>query len=107
MIKQRALEYAIELETAVLEIANGKRKPNNLPVEPVMQLIQFTKEQAALSQDATREPVGAVFYIPNDKYPKATFNTLDIPNGALLYTEAMPNKDADLVFIAQRQGVLG
>jgi hypothetical protein len=46
-------------------------------------------------QAQASEPVGGVFYLPNDKYPKATFNTLDIAEGSLLYTSP-PNTQQKL-----------
>lgn len=40
------LGFADELETAVHEVASGSRKPSKIPVEPILALIQFARNQA-------------------------------------------------------------
>jgi hypothetical protein len=35
--------YATELEAAVMEVANGERKPVKLPIEPMVRLIHFAR----------------------------------------------------------------
>lgn len=42
-----ALRFAIELEAAIMEVANGARKPSKLPVEPMARLIQHARDTAA------------------------------------------------------------
>lgn len=42
-----ALAFAAELETVIGEIANGKRKPQNIPMEPMIALISFARAKAA------------------------------------------------------------
>ena len=39
-----AIKFADELETALSEIANGKRKPQNISREPMIALIQFARD---------------------------------------------------------------
>jgi hypothetical protein len=38
-----ARKFADELEVVVGEIANGKRKANRIPMEPIARLIQFAR----------------------------------------------------------------
>jgi hypothetical protein len=42
-----AIKYADELEAAIGEIMNGKRKPDRIPVEPIVKLIQFARDAVA------------------------------------------------------------
>lgn len=42
----KALEYAAELELAIGEIMTGQRNPRNMPVEPIMALIQYARDKA-------------------------------------------------------------
>ncbi len=46
---EEALKFADELEQAIGEIANGKRKPQNIPLEPMCVLIQFARDRALSS----------------------------------------------------------
>lgn len=41
-----ALKFAAELELAIGEIMAGKRKPANIPMEPMVALIQFARDNA-------------------------------------------------------------
>lgn len=41
-----ALAFADELEAVIGEIANGKRKPQNIPMEPMIALISFARTTA-------------------------------------------------------------
>lgn len=43
---EEALKFADELERVIGEIANGKRKPQNIPMEPMCVLIQFARDRA-------------------------------------------------------------
>lgn len=43
---EEALKFADELERVISEIANGKRKPQNIPMEPMCVLIQFARDRA-------------------------------------------------------------
>jgi len=45
--KEDALRFADELENVLSEIANGVRKPKNIPLEPMIALIQFARDNAA------------------------------------------------------------
>jgi hypothetical protein len=47
-----ALKFADELELVISEIANGKRKPQNIPMEPMCVLIQFARDRATPSNVA-------------------------------------------------------
>lgn len=42
---EHALEFANELEEAIGEVANGRRKVSKLPIEPMARLIQFVRDQ--------------------------------------------------------------
>jgi hypothetical protein len=42
--KEDAVKFADELENALSEIANGKRKPQKIPLEPMIALIQFARD---------------------------------------------------------------
>lgn len=42
--KNEALDAANEMEKVLSEIANGKRKPQNIPMEPLVALIQFARD---------------------------------------------------------------
>ena len=42
--KKEALQAASILETVLSEIASGKRKPSNIPLEEIIQLIQFARD---------------------------------------------------------------
>lgn len=42
--KEVAMSAADELETVLSEIANGKRKPHKIPIEPMVRLIQFARD---------------------------------------------------------------
>jgi len=43
---EEALKFADELERVISEICNGKRKPQNIPMEPMCVLIQFARDRA-------------------------------------------------------------
>lgn len=43
-----ALAFASELERAIGEIMIGKRKPANIPTEPMIALIQFARDNAGV-----------------------------------------------------------
>lgn len=49
----QALDCAYDLETAIGEVANGTRKPEKLPVEPIVKLIQYVRDlcESALSRE--------------------------------------------------------
>ena len=40
---ENVLQFAQDLETAIHEIATGKRKPANIPMEPMIALIQWAR----------------------------------------------------------------
>ena len=44
LTKEEAMQAADELEIALSEIINRKRKPGNIPVEPIARLIQFARD---------------------------------------------------------------
>lgn len=41
-----AKKFADELENCIGEILEGKRKPQNMPLEPIVALIQFVRDNA-------------------------------------------------------------
>lgn len=41
---EEALQHAKDLETAIGEIGNGKRKASKMPMEPLIALIQFVRD---------------------------------------------------------------
>ncbi len=43
---KEAIKFADDLETAIGEIANGKRKRQNIPMEPMVALIQYARDNA-------------------------------------------------------------
>lgn len=43
---EEALKFADKLERVIGEICNGKRKPQNIPMEPMCVLIQFVRDRA-------------------------------------------------------------
>lgn len=46
-----ALACADEVEAAIMEIMNGKRKPGKMPLEPMVRLAQFARDaQASLAR---------------------------------------------------------
>jgi hypothetical protein len=46
--KEEVLQFADELENVLSEIVNGVRKPKNIPLEPMIALIQFARDNATL-----------------------------------------------------------
>lgn len=46
-----ALTYADELERVIGEIATGKRKPQNIPTEPMIALIAFARAKVVATTD--------------------------------------------------------
>ncbi len=49
---EQALADAAELETVLGEIANGRRKPANIPMQPMCGSIQFARDVAAREKAA-------------------------------------------------------
>lgn len=47
---EEALQSAAEGERVLGEIMNGKRKPQNIPMEPMCVLIQFARDHAKPSK---------------------------------------------------------
>jgi hypothetical protein len=41
--KRKAVVYADELEAVLMEIVNGKRKADKIPMEPMVRLIAFAR----------------------------------------------------------------
>ena len=37
-------DHAEKVESSVLEIANGKRRPSQIPLESIMRLVEFAKQ---------------------------------------------------------------
>jgi len=68
--------------------------------------LMYKAWQAALSQEATREPVGEV-RCRNGKWfgyiPVSVLNAKKVEAGMKLYTEAIPNKDAEKIRIGERE----
>ena len=46
-----ALAAADEIEKAVGEIVNGKRKASHIPMEPIARLVQFARDQQIQEED--------------------------------------------------------
>jgi hypothetical protein len=65
-----AQRCAADLERVLGEIANGTRKPNKIPMEPILRLIQFAR-QPQLDVPLTPEIIGRVL--------RATARTLTDP----------------------------
>lgn len=52
--QKEAEAFAAELERVIGEIANGKRKPQNIPMEPMIALIQFARDAEDAAAKAAR-----------------------------------------------------
>lgn len=50
-----AIKFADELERVIGEIGNGKRNPKNIPLEPMVALIQFARTAANAVQDVRNQ----------------------------------------------------
>lgn len=57
-----AIKFADELEVVLSEIANGKRKPQNIPMEPIIALIQFARDSTKNSLDAAESAIAAISF---------------------------------------------